>query len=270
MELSKEHPIRRFRSGKPTSATDKVITETRVELDINDGEARVAMLALPQNLEALAVGFLLGEGILRDPEDLQDIQVSLPESKVVLRGDFDAEGLERLNRRWTWGTGCGGGGTSRDLDSQAYSAVGGGPTLAPETLLRLANDFHGRTTLWRDTGGVHACALADTERVILFAEDVGRHNAFDKVTGMAALRRIEVGDKLVLTTGRLSAEIVSKAVACGVPILASRAAVTYLAVTLARRFGLTLVGFLRGQRLNVYTGYDRIVPAGGDAEKETE
>jgi len=98
---------------------------------------------------------------------------------------------------------------------------------------------------------------------VVFAEDIGRHNAFDKVVGRAFLDGLALANRFVLTTGRVTAEIVSKAVACGVAMLASRSAVTALAVRLARRFGVTLVGFLRGQRMNVYSGFQRIAPPGG-------
>lgn len=269
MDLSQEQPIRRFEAGETVSAADRVVTEIRLELDINDGESRLAMLCLPQDLEALAVGFLLGEGVLRRVEDLEEVRLSPSEPKVLIRGDLDAEALEALHSRWTWGSGCGGGGTSRELTRPALLPAGAGPTVTPEKLLQLTHDFHRGTVLWRRTGGVHACALADTQRLILSAEDVGRHNAFDKIMGMAAMKRIPINDKLVLTTGRLSAEIVSKAVACGVAMLASRSAATSLAVTLGRRFGLTLVGFLRGQRMNVYTGYERVLAeAGNETEKQ--
>ena len=117
---------------------------------------------------------------------------------------------------------------------------------------------------------MHACALAGPdEGILLFAEDFGRHNAFDKIMGRAILDGIDVGHKFILTTGRISAEIVSKAVACRVPMLVSRSAVTALGVRLAQRFGVTLVGFLRGRRLNVYTGYERVVRGGEPTERAT-
>jgi len=122
-----------------------------------------------------------------------------------------------------------------------------------------------RAALWQQTGGVHACALAAADGIVLFAEDVGRHNAFDKVVGRAFLDGVDLAGKFVIMTGRLSAEIVSKAVACRVGLLVSRSAVTALAVKLARRFGVTLVGFLRGRRLNVYTGFERVVLETGEA-----
>ncbi len=261
MDPTIEHPIFRFRNGQPRSQTDRVIAETRIVLNINDGQLQLAMLALPQELEALAVGFLLGEGALRRREDLTDVQIQQDPLEVHVRGEFDADVLENIHLRWTWGTGCGGGGTARDIDAAAIAPVADGPTVSCQELIQLAGEFTRRSTLWQQTGGVHACGLADQKNIVMFAEDVGRHNAFDKVIGQAFLEKIDLCDKFLLTTGRISADIVSKAIACRLAILVSRSAVTSLAIQAARRFGMTLVGFLRGGRFSVYTGYQRIVEA---------
>jgi len=257
--LIRDCPIRRFEDGQAKAMIDRVITEARIELDLNDARHNIAMLCLPADLESLAVGFLVGEGALRERSALHDIRVNVENNKVFLHGDFDEDALEAMDNRWTWGTGCGSGGTGRDLDSSAFGRVGHGLTIGPGKLIELAKTFTGKADMWKATGGLHACALADNEKILLFAEDVGRHNAFDKIVGRAFLDEIDVADKLVLMTGRLSAEIVSKAVACGLSMLVSRSAVTALGAKLAGRFGVTLVGFLRGKRLNVYTGFDRIV-----------
>jgi len=260
MEASKEYPIRRYTDGVAKPLADPVVAETRIELDVNGGQLRMAMLCLPRDLEALAVGFLVGEGALRRVEDLQSVEFDAERRTIAVFGEFDEDVLENISLRWTWGSGCGSGGTGRDMDTTAYASVGPGGTISPGRLGELAGEFHRCTGLWRQTGGAHACGLCDGERVLLFAEDIGRHNAFDKIMGMAAMQGIDTAGKIVLTTGRLAGEIVSKAVACRVPILASRSAVTTLAIELARRFGLTLVGFVRSRRLNVYTGFERIVP----------
>ena len=256
--MSGEYPIRRFEADGASSAQDLVVTETRIELNVNAGQLRLAMLCLPDDLEALAVGFFLGEGALRRIEDLEAVEYLPAEQTVAVRGDLDADVLERIHLRWTLGTGCGGGGTSRDMDAPPVVPLGPGPTVRPRRVAELTKEFHGRTELWRRTGGVHACALADEAGLAILAEDVGRHNAFDKVIGMAVMKGVEVTDKMMITTGRLTAEIVSKAVACRVPILVSRSAVSSLSIELARRAGLTLVGFCRGRRMNVYTGYERV------------
>jgi len=252
MDLIGEYPIRRFDAGRWTSAADKVVTEARIELDLNDGQLRLAVAALPRDLEALAVGLLLSEGALRRVEDLASVQFVPSEGRVAVRGSFSADALAALGR----------GPTGKAMASAVGSAPEPTPMLTARELLRLIGQFRAKGALWKLTGGVHACALAGRDGILHVAEDVGRHNAFDKVVGMAALGGLALAGKLVLTTGRLSAEIVSKAVTCGVPMLVSRSAVTSLAVELASRSDVTLVGFARGNRMNVYTCRQRIAPAG--------
>ncbi|NQU76665.1 MAG: formate dehydrogenase accessory sulfurtransferase FdhD, partial [Planctomycetes bacterium] len=136
MDPCKPSPIRRLEAGRFVSAVDPVVQEARIELDLNDGELRVGMLCLPLQLEALAIGFLLGEGILRR-EDLRSVQVDVEGQRVSMRGDFDADAMEAIHRRWTWGTGCGTGGTSRDLNNPTYAAVGAEVTMGAQAVLEL-------------------------------------------------------------------------------------------------------------------------------------
>ncbi len=256
-------PIRRYRRyGQHTDLNDRVVREQRIEVVLN-GAPLLAMLALPRDVEALALGFLVSEGLYAHGEQVPQIYFDASAGKVECVGEFDEDAVESIFRRWTLGTGCGGGGTARDpsllaarrpLDSQF--------TVAASQLTARGREFRRRGVLYRLTGGVHACGIADTERVLLFAEDVGRHNAFDKVAGMALQRGMDLSQRVALTTGRLSAEIVAKAIAHGVPVLASSSAPTIMGVRWSRRFGMTLVGFLRGGRMNVYTGYQRVVADG--------
>lgn len=252
-------PIRRYRrSGRHADLNDKVVREQRIELVVN-GNLLLAMLALPRDVEALALGFLVSEGLWRDRERLPEVEFDASAGQVRCVGRFDEDALESIHRRWTFGTGCGGGGTGRDpsrLDE--CRPVDSGLTVRASQLAALGREFGRQSLLYRLTGGVHACGIADLDRVLLFAEDVGRHNAFDKVAGMVLQCGMDLSEKIALTTGRLSAEIVAKAISHGVPILASSSAPTAMGVQWSRRFGLTLVGFLRGGRMNVYTGYQRV------------
>ncbi|MFH0982527.1 MAG: formate dehydrogenase accessory sulfurtransferase FdhD [Planctomycetota bacterium] len=267
--LTLDWPIRRYqRSGEHQALNDPVVREQRIELVLNDVPL-LAMLALPKDIEALAVGFLVSEGLWRDRVQLPEIEFDPEAGRVCCRGRFDEDAAESIHRRWTFGTGCGGGGTGRDpsrlaecrpLDSRLI--------VSAAQLAALGRDFGRRGLLYRTTGGVHACGIATTDQLLLFAEDVGRHNAFDKVAGMALRGDLDLSDKIALTTGRLSAEIVSKAIAHGVPILASSSAPTAMGVQWSRRFGMTLVGFLRGGRMNVYTGYQRVVPAADEGQAQ--
>ena len=256
-------PIRRFLpSGRHEALQDKVVREQRVELVLNDVSV-LAMLALPRDIEELALGFLVSEGLWRDRSRLPEVRFDASTGQVRCTGTFDDDAVESIHRRWTFGTGCGGGGTGRDPSRLAECRpLDSRLTIRASQLAALGREFGRRGTLYRLTGGVHACGIADHESVLLFTEDVGRHNAFDKVAGMAMRSRMELSHRIALTTGRLSAEIVSKAIAHGVPILASSSAPTAMGVEWSRRFGLTLVGFMRGRRLNVYTGYQRVTADG--------
>ena len=123
----------------------------------------------------------------------------------------------------------------------------------------LYRDFQKRSEGYRATGGVHSAALADAHRTIVFAEDIGRHNAVDKVIGYALLEDISFSGKVMLASGRLSSEIVSKCARCSIPVIISRAAPTSLSVHIAEASGLTLIGFARGDRMNIYTGRERVL-----------
>jgi len=260
-EQTIDWPIRRFRgSGRHEALADKIVKERRIELLIG-GVPLLAMLALPRDLEALALGFLVSEGLCRDRARLPEVRFDASTGQIHCDGAFDDDAAESIHRRWTLGTGCGGGGTGRDPSLLAQCRPLDSPLMVSATqLATLGRVFSKRGELYRTTGGVHACGIADTQELLLFAEDVGRHNAFDKAAGMALQRGMDLSQKIALTTGRLSAEIVGKAIAHGIPILASSSAPTAMGVQWSRRFGLTLVGFLRGARLNVYTAYHRIVP----------
>jgi len=259
MDAFQEQPIRRYREGRFESVRDAVVAEARIELVVNADELRLAMLCLPRELPEMAVGFLRAEGALLQREDLDAAEFDPAASAVHVRGRFDPDALEAIRRRWTWGTGCGRGGTSASLNPDAYRPVEEGLTVQAGRVAELSREFQKSVELWRQTGGVHACALATADGIEAAAEDVGRHNAFDKVIGKAFLAGIETADKMILTTGRLSAEMVSKAVASRLPIVVGRGAVTGLAIDLARRFGITLIGFARAGRFNVYTGFQRVL-----------
>jgi len=255
-------PIRRYRACQPCEACqDVVVQERRIELVLN-GAVLLAMLTLPRDLEALALGFLSSEGLLRDGAPRPQIRFDETAGRLHCTGSFDDEAVESIHRRWTLGTGCGGGGTFRDADRLARCRpVQSDFTVSVAQLTALGRRFQQRGELYRATGGVHACAIASVREILHFAEDVGRHNALDKVIGMALPRGLDFSRYVLLTTGRLSAEIVGKAIAQGVAVLASSSAPTALAVQWAKHFALTLVGFLRGGRLNVYTAYQRVVPS---------
>ncbi len=253
-------PIHRYhRSGERTLLSDTVVREQRIELVLNEVPL-LAMLALPRDVEALALGFLVSEGLWWDRERLPEVHFDAATGQVRCLGSFDQDAVESIHRRWTFGTGCGGGGTARDLSRLSdCRPIVSEMTVRASQLTALGREFAQETVLYRMTGGVHACGIANADRLLLVAEDVGRHNAFDKVAGRALVGEVDLSDKVAFSTGRLTAEIVAKAIAHGVPLLVSFSAPTAMGVQWSNRFGLTLVGFLRGGRMNVYTAYQRVV-----------
>ena len=155
-------------------------------------------------------------------------------------------------------SGCGGGVTFQDLEG-AGEPLTSRLTVSPTQLMNLVRQLNEQAQLYRDVRGVHTSALADPDRLLVVAEDVGRHNTLDKIRGACLLQGLPTQDRIILTTGRISSEMITKAVRLRVPIVVSRTSPTALSVKLAQAWNMTLVGYARGRRLSVYTGADRLV-----------
>jgi len=220
----------------------------------------------------LAAGFLYTEGVLRAPDDVRAISYCTDPSldgsqqynivNVALRAGAGYD-PERLQRNFYTTSSCG---VCGKASIEAIHVRGIGPvaadglTIDDETLARLGDALRDAQTLFAKTGGLHAAGLFDrTGRLLALREDVGRHNAIDKLVGHAFLqRRLPLRDHIVMVSGRASFEIVQKAAAAGVPIVAAVSAPSSLACDTAEAFGMTLLGFVRGPRFTVYTGAQRI------------
>ncbi len=219
----------------------------------------------PGHDDELAAGFLVGEGILRSREAVAAIRPCTqgPDGsaiEVLLRPGEEVD-LARLSRHVFTSSSCGiCGAASLDAVRQEFPAVAAGPTVEAATIARLPEILRAAQPTFEKTGGLHAAGLFDAQGTLLTArEDVGRHNAVDKVVGHAFLAgRLPLREHVLLVSGRASFEIVQKARAAGIPIVAAVSAPSSLAVELAEESGITLVGFLRGGRFNVYTGADRL------------
>ena len=174
--------------------------------------------------------------------------------------DVDEASLAALGRARTLTTGCGGASASGRIETPTGCLrINTTTSFDPRAILAACADLQHRSELYRRTGCVHAAALALPDgRLLDFAEDVGRHNAVDKVIGACWLAGHDLGQCFLVTTGRLSSEIAAKTISAKIPMLVSRGAPTSAAVRLAERFLLTLVGFVRGGRMNVYAYPERI------------
>lgn len=230
---------------------DVVAREVILTIILN-GEKIATLLATPTDMKYLAVGFLTSEGLINNKEDILEIEESQEGVKIKTRIkkeiDFSASKIIT--------SGCGSsGGQTLNIESRTAFCIQG---LTPTLIANLMREFQHSSQLFKSTGGVHSVALCDGNKIISFKEDIGRHNALDKIIGECILSNISVADKFILTSGRLTSEIIVKAAKAGIPVVISRACPTDLAVELAKKVGITLIGFSRGDKMNIYSHPERI------------
>jgi FdhD protein len=266
-------PIERRALDGRAAGADWVAVEAPLEVLLHHpalGQEPVsfgATMRTPGDDEALAAGLLFGESVVNDPGDLEAIETSTRRPNVVnvrLRAALAVD-AQPAARRFSAGAACGVCGTT-GLDAAiaraAASRIAPSAPIALSTLLALPPRMREAQARFGDTGGIHATALFDRGGALLdVAEDVGRHNAFDKLVGRALLAgQLPLAGRIVLLSGRASFELVQKALRAGVSILAAIGAPSSLAVHLAESTGLTLVGFLRERHCNVYAHPERLSP----------
>ncbi len=250
-------PIRRWVENEGLERTaDQVAVEATVEVAVN-GVLIARLQCLPQDLEDLAVGFLLAEGMVEDPELIKDAVFTADGPRVDVELDgVDAEELASRAGAMALASGCGKAPFNTEVRRRmAEEPVRG---FSVEEILSAVRHLQKRSDLFRRTGCVHAAAAWRDGDCSAFREDLGRHNAVDKVAGALARTGRSMRGCLLVSTGRLSAEIAAKSVRLGVWGLASRAAPTDKAIQLAAEFGMVLGGFARGRRLNVYCGAEKL------------
>ncbi len=259
MKSSYETLIIRTKGGHIEETADQIASEVGFTLNVNDNQV-VTLLCTPAELDAMAIGFLLSEGILKDLESLLDVQVDEKNFTVSVTLAHLPDDIDATFHKKTITSGCGRGITFTDTASLKNLPPNKTLiTVSPEEIQNLLKEFRSISELFMQTGGVHSAALADRQKIHLFAEDIGRHNAVDKLIGKAFLAGIPVEDKILLSSGRISGEIMTKVIRNRIPIMISRTAPTCMAITYAEDHGITLIGFARGNRMNIYTHPQRIV-----------
>ncbi len=249
--------IERLSPGKRSKIEDLAVRETALTVLVN-GQAVATLPCSPYKLEHLAVGFLLAEGVVTNAKQIKSVALR---NEKRLRVDVELAGKLNLPNDFFYrrliGSGCGRvSAFFTPLERKGEKAVAGGMKVSAESIIKLVSDLQEMSVLYRKTGGVHSAALCTAQGIAVFAEDIGRHNAFDKIFGECLVKGISTDDKLMVTSGRISSEIVTKVIRRKTPLVVSRAAATDLAVEMAEKAGVTLVGFVRGRRMNIYThGY---------------
>ncbi len=259
--------------GSARVRSEALATEEPMELRLVSGGAKQTVAVTMRTPGAdfeLAAGFLHGEGLVSSPDDIEKISYCVDAEvdaeqrynivNVELRGDD--HDLRPLERHFYTTSACGvcGKESLEQLELRGCPVIPPGPEIAAETIYSLPEKLREAQGLFEATGGLHAAALFDAGGDLLaLREDVGRHNATDKLIGWALLEgRLPLSDHIVMVSGRSSFEIVQKCLAAGVPVVCAISAPSSLAVDVARRFDMTLIGFLRGNRFNVYSGGERI------------
>jgi FdhD protein len=266
--------VRKVEDGRVRVRPDVLATEEPMEIRLISGGTKQTVavtMRTPGSDFELAAGFLYGEGIVSSQGDITKISYCVDADvdaeqqynivNVELRDGREPD-LRPLERHFFTTSACGvcGKASLEQLELRGCPVIPPGPEVATETIYSLPEKLRAAQGLFEATGGLHAAALFDAGgELVALREDVGRHNATDKLIGWALLDgRIPLGDHIVMVSGRSSYEIMQKCLTAGVPIVCAVSAPSSLAVDVAREFGMTLVGFLRGSKFNAYAGSERI------------
>ena len=260
------------RDGEATRQPDRLASEEPMAIRVaGPGQAPVDVavtMRTPGNDEDLAIGFLVSEGLIA-PADAVRVEhgnpgaIATPENELVVRLDWPFDPSTVAARAFVISASCGicGRASLEDVELRC-PVLPSGPLLGGAVISTLPDRLRAGQVIFDQTGGLHAAGLFDPDGTLLdLREDVGRHNAVDKLVGAAARRgELPLHGRVLFVSGRVSFEIIQKAAVAGAPIVAAVSAPTDLAVAAAHRVGMTLVGFVRAGGFNVYTGEERIVP----------
>jgi FdhD protein len=250
--------VAEFKEGRFQETQVTVIQEVPLTVYLNGHEV-VTLMCTGKCPKFLAVGFLKSDGLVTDRKQLKGVHVEEASERlrVNVETSHDPFKLQRLERTIT--SGCGKGTNfERNVEIIASTTVTAELAVTPGQIVRLVAELDERSTLYRATWGCHNAALATPDKILIFREDIGRHNAIDMICGQCFLDDIPTEDKLIVSTGRIASEILLKAMRIGVPILVSMSAATRFSIDLARRTNMTLIGQVRQGRLVVYNQAGRI------------
>ena len=239
----------RVRGDHGDEVAGEVVREQPLTIYVN-GEKFLTLLCSPIDLEALVVGYLWMEKVVAGPDEIRHLELSPVDGRAEVTLAFPVTlPTERILT-----SGCGGGITFR-IDHRLFPRLSSRLRVRPRALAAGMQELYAAAVHYRASRGIHGAALSDGERLLLVAEDVGRHNAVDKIKGAALLRGIATEDRILLSTGRISSEMLLKAARMGVPLVASRTSPTEMAVALAEQLNVTVCGYVRGDdSLNLYAG----------------
>lgn len=256
-----ETTVTKIFDGKKHTVQDTVIREIKLDIFVNEKNVG-ALMAVAVDLKELAVGYLMSENIIEDVKDINSIDLRDIDTKnfeVHIDAKANEKNIERLDLEGVIVSGCGRG-KSTQISKIAIDAamIQSDYSVHADLLFEEMDKFYGQCPLYEQTGCVHTAKLYYDQKTYFIGEDIAQHNTIDKAVGKARLAGIDVKKSFLMVSGRLSSEMVAKAVVHEIPILASRTASTCRGVNIADKFGLTLLGFVRGKKLNIYRNPQRI------------
>lgn len=259
MDVTKKYEIIRINGENISRVEDILINEYPFTLFIDDEEI-ITLLCTPKSLKELALGFLYSEGFIESLDQIEMIQIDEENGRAFLKLKYRKTLNENLYGKRTITSGCGKGTIFYNvIDSFKSKKIHKIIDLSKENVIQLSKEFNRKSELFLKTGGVHSCALCSKDKILYFEDDIGRHNALDKILGGAFLDNIDLSDKVVITSGRISSEMLIKTAKREIPAIISRSAPTSLAVDMARDLNILLIGFARGQKMNIYTNFPSLI-----------
>ena len=245
-------------TGESENVTEDVVVREVPLTIVLDGHELVTLLCSPSYLDYLAIGFLYSEGLICSKDEVKQVSVDDVRGVVHVETFRHKTDTGEVVKRYIGSSG------GRGLSLYASSSTDGLPKVdsslrvTASEIMSLHHEFQHHSEIFLATGGVHSAALCDSKNILVFAEDVGRHNAIDKILGKCLMEGISTRDRIIAASCRISSEILIKVAKRNIPVLTSKSAPTDLGVKLAKDTGVTLIGFVRGQRMNVYANEWRL------------
>ena len=257
-DYTREIIIEKFYEDGIEVAEDYVIKEDKIEFFLN-GKRFLSVMSIAQHQDAHLVGFLLSEAVINNFSDIESIIVSEDGLKVEVIANVSDEGYANLFREKTLTSGCCIGVTGNAEKVFDCAFINSDYKIKSKDILANMRLFNNSSKLFDNTGCVHKAELVLEDGTIFIAEDIGRHNAIDKVIGLASMNKKDVKKSVLYASGRLSMEMVVKCVMHKIPIVVSKAAVTFQGIKSANEHGVTLIGFARNNKMNIYTHSGRVI-----------
>jgi FdhD protein len=255
MKCTETVEIIKVSNGVHEKVIDEIVLEEIIYILVNR-RFYASLLCTPNEKMELAVGSLYAQRVILSMEDMKSVE-DLGGNIICVRLNHDLQ--EDFQKRKVLTSGCAQGSIDLSiLEEPEAESVKSNCKYSASNILTIMKEFNNKSEVFKQTGGVHSCAICSSEGIIFFSDDIGRHNALDKVIGRSLINKLELGNKLLMTTGRISSDIAVKAARAGIPLIVSHSAPTAMALNIAKSANITMIGFTRGNRMSIYCGEERI------------